>query len=116
MVKNGYTMPELIIVIVVVGIGYFLVANHLSYAFSVNYEDEMYAQTIEYIEKNAEIYAEANLDNFTEYMTVDDLVEKGILLNTDGKVLDPRDENKSLNDLRIKLTLKDNKVTAEVLN
>ena len=116
MVKNGYTMPELIIVIVVVGIGYFLVANHLSYAFSVNYEDEMYAQSIEYIEKNAEIYAEANLDNFTEYMTVDDLVEKGILLNTDGKVLDPRDENKSLNDLRIKLTLKDNKVTAEVLN
>ena len=116
MEKNGYTMPELIIVIVVIGIGYFILANHLSYAFSVDYEEAMYNQTISYIEKNAKIYAEANLDTFTEYMTVDELVEKGVLLNTDGKVVDPRDENKSLNDLRIKLTLKNNKVTAEVLN
>lgn len=116
MEKNGYTMPEMIILLVVVGIGYFVLANHLSYAFSVNYEDEMYAQTISYLEENAVIYAEANPDNFEEYMTVDELVEKNMVLNEDGKVLDPRDENKSLNDLRIKLTKKDDKITAEVLD
>lgn len=114
--NKGYTIPELVVVIVVIGVGYFLVANHLSYAFDVNYEDEMYAQTIKYIEENAQIYAEANLDTFSEYMSVDELVEKGFLLNTDGKVIDPRDQNKSLNDLRIKLTRKGDKVTAEVLN
>ena len=120
MKKNGYTVVELLVVIAVFGIGYFIIANNISYAFSVDYEKELYNQTLTAIETNATIYAENNLKLFESekdvYLTVGELAEKGLVLNnSEGKVSDPRDDSKTLNDLKVKLTYEDNKVTAKVL-
>ena len=48
-------------------------------------------------------------------ITVDDLARQGYVINNEGVVEDPRDEEKNLNDLKIKLTKKDEEVTVKVL-
>lgn len=120
MKKNGYTIPELVIVIVIFGVIYFLIANNISYAFSLNVEEELYNLTIDNIEKTAKIYGENNLELFKEdkdiYLTVSELIENNILTAEEGKLTDPRNSSKDLNNLKVKLTLEDeNKVTAKVL-
>lgn len=120
MKKNGYTAVELIVVIAVFGIFYFIAANKVSYAFNVDYEQALYDQTLSSIEDNATIYAENNLKIFDKekdvYLTVGDLAEKGFALcSSEGVVSDPRDDDKSLNDLKVKITYEDEKVTAKVL-
>lgn len=120
MKKNGYTLPEIIIVITVFGVIYFLAANNLSYAFTVDYESDLYKQTLESIEKNAIIYGENNLDLFAVgkeiYVTVDELAQKGLAItSSDGKVIDPRDNTKNLNDLKVKITYENNQVTAKIV-
>jgi len=121
MKKNGYTVPELVIVIIIFGVVYFLVANNISYAFTLDVDQELYNLTIESIEKKAQIYGEANLDLFDEdkdiYLTVNDLIERRIIFpDKDGKIVDPRNENKELNNLKVKITLEeDNKVSTKVL-
>lgn len=118
--KKGFTTIELLVVIAVFGIVYFVAANKISYAFSTDYDTELYNQTLNYIETSAKIYGEYNLALFEEekevYVTVGELAEKNIVLaNTEGTVNDPRDENKNLNNMKIKLTYKNDKVTAKVL-
>lgn len=120
MKKNGYTVPELIVVVAIFGIIYFIAANKVSYAFNIDYDQKLYDQTLASIENNATVYGENNLKLFDEekdvYMTVGDLAEKGLVLcRTEGVVSDPRDEEKTLNDLKIKLTYENEKVTAKVL-
>lgn len=118
--KNGYTGVEILIVILVVGVIYFITANNISYAFEVNYEEDLFNQTVESIEKNATIYGKQNLDLFKEekdyYITVGELAELGLIF-TDGKgtVIDPRNEEKTLNDLKVKLTCENEEVTAKLL-
>lgn len=120
MKKNGYTTVELIIVFAIFGIFYFVAANKVSYAFSVDYQSEMYNQTISSIENSAVIYGENNLELFDEektiYLTIGELAEKNaIFVNKEGVVYDPRNEDKKLNDVKVKLTYKNNKVSAKVL-
>lgn len=120
MKKNGYTLPEIIIVITIFGVIYFLAANNLSYAFNVDYESDLYKQTIESIEKNAVIYGENNLDLFVAgneiYITVDELAQKGLAItSSDGKVVDPRDKSKNLNDVKVKITYENNQVIAKIV-
>lgn len=121
MKKNGYTIVELLIVLAVFGLAYFMIANKVSYAFKVDYNSEIYNQTITSIEKNAKIYAENNLDLFKEgkdvYLTVADLAQKNLVFHdNNGVVSDPRENGKTLNDLKVKLTLEsDNSVTVKVL-
>ncbi len=122
MKKSGYTIPELVVLMVIVGVVYFAVANKASYAFSVNYEDDLYNQTIASIEESAKIYGENNPSIFdgvegnSVYMTVDDLAVLNVIFtNSEGVVVDPRHEDKTLNALNVKITKQDDKVTAEVL-
>ena len=51
--KKGYTGVELVIVIAVFTVGYFLVANTLSYNFDVDYEEDLYNLKIASIEEQA---------------------------------------------------------------
>lgn len=120
MKKNGYTMVELLVVIAVFGIFFFLAANKVSYAFDYDYEKELYNQTISSIEKCAKIYAENNLKLFEStkdiYITVGELAEEGFVIS--GKeyiVTDPRDTSKNLNEIKVKLTYEDEVVTAKAL-
>ncbi|MDE6284379.1 MAG: type II secretion system GspH family protein [Bacilli bacterium] len=120
MKKNGYTVAELLVVIAIFGVVYFIAANKVSYAFDTNYDVELYNQTITSIEECAIIYGENNLNLFTDtkdyYITIGDLAREGIILNNgQGSVTDPRDTNKTLNDLKVKITYENNKVTAKVL-
>lgn len=100
---------------------YFITINKISYAFSdssVNF----YEEKIKSIANLAKTYAEYNPDIFGEedyvYFTVSELVEKGVLVadTSNGDVLDPADESKTLNDLKVKITSKDGKIEAKVLN
>ena len=50
-------------------------------------------------------------------ITLDDVIEAGYFVaDKDGNVVDPRNSKVTLNGVKIKLTYKDDKVTAEVIN
>ena len=118
--KKGYSAVELIVVIAVFTVGYFVVANMLSYNFDVNYEEDLYDLTISSIEKQAALYGENNTEIFAEsndvYMTIEQLAAANAIISTsEGVVADPRDDSKTLNDIRVKITNDDDEITAEVL-
>ena len=49
-------------------------------------------------------------------MTVEELALANVIIsNSEGVVEDPRNSEDTLNDLRVKITNKDNEITAEVL-
>lgn len=107
------------VVIAIFTIGFFIFANKASYVFANNYEKDIFDSRISSIEKVAEIYAEKQKDLFAEddttYIKVDDLAKIGYVISSDGVVIDPRDEAKSLNDCKIKLTKTKTNITAKVL-
>lgn len=118
--KKGYTSIELLIVLAIFTVGYFVTANIISYNFDVDYEQDLYDLKIASIEQNAAIYAEAHTELFAEsndiYMTVEELALNNAVISTrEGVVADPRNSEDSLNDLRVKITNSDEKITAEVL-
>ena len=118
--NRGAVSVSLIILLAVFTVGYFMLANRFSYDFDVNYEDDLYDLKIAFIEKNAAIYAEEHEELFAEssdvYMTVEELALANVIIsNTEGVVDDPRNNEDNLNDLRVKITNKDDVITAEVL-
>lgn len=118
--KKGYTAVELIVVIAVFTVGYFVTANILSKSFDVNYEQDLYDLKIASIEQQAAIYGENHTELFAEssdiYMTVEELALANVIISTkEGVVADPRNNEDTLNDLRVKITNNDENVTAEVL-
>ena len=120
MKKNGYTVIELVVVLAVFSIGYFAATWIVSKDFGFNYEEEMYKQKIDTIENNAVLYAKLNENLFekdkTIYLTVDDLAKANAIVSGDQNVVkDPRNEDKNLNDVKVKVTNEDNKITAKVL-
>lgn len=108
--NNGYTIAELMIVIVVVGVLAFVGINSASYAFSDREaaKAELKNSRIELIEKQAVLYGEANKslfkENDTTYIRVIDLVNNNFLVSNDESVVG--------NNQKIKLVLKDDKVEA----
>ena len=118
--KKGYAGIEMIIVLALFTVGYFVVANIISYNFDVNYEEDLYDLTISSIEKQAALYGENNTEIFAEsndvYMTIEQLAAANAIISTsEGVVADPRDDSKTLNDIRVKITNNDDEITAEVL-
>lgn len=110
----------LIVILVIFSIIYFVVANKISYDLGVNFEDDLYQMKIAAIEKQAAAYAENKKDMFAEgnsiYMTVEELSLANVIVsNSEGIVNDPRDNSKTLNDLKVKITNEDDKITAKVL-
>ena len=76
---------------------------------------------INLIKSMSDIYAKKNMELFDEksviYITVQDLVDNDLIDadNTNGDVKDPTSEVKTLNDLKIRLTNKDGKISSKVL-
>src|SRR5574344_3032614 len=107
--KKGYTVVELLIVIAVFTIIYFVGVANVSYAFSDNVKIN-YENRLNLIKKQAEVYAKdksqelfKDNDNITIYAK--DLVKNGYFAgNANGDIEDPRDEAKTLNDLKIEIT------------
>ena len=87
MQNRGYTIPELIIVIVVIGIFSFLLINKTSYAFAST--DEVAKETEKMILiKTSTAYGNSILEQVKEeeqYITGKDLVDAGFLVDEDNK-------------------------------
>ena len=102
-------------------LAYFIVANNISHAFAYDASEIKYANEIAYLEASAKLYAKQKPDIFKEketvYIKVSDLVESGVINADDdnGNVKDPSSDVKLLNDLKIRLTNKNGKITAKVL-
>lgn len=111
MKKNGYTMIELLVVIVVLGVITAITLSTTSYAFK-DHSEEYYEQKTNGILRQAESYGKT-LDELKEdgylVITLNDLIDAGYYTADDGKgnVVDPRNSKASLNGLKIKLIYKD---------
>ena len=108
--KKGYTTIELLIVIGLFSIAYLVGTINVSHAFSYDENNTAYEAKINLIEHQAKEYAKANSETlFKDANTINiyanDLVKNNYFAgNGNGSILDPRDENKTLNDLKIEIT------------
>ncbi len=108
MKKNGFSTIEILVVVVVFTIVYFVGVTSVSYAFNTDENKEKYDDIINIIELQAKSYAENTPDLFTEedtiYVYVKDLIEANYLVaDENGKIINPETPNKDLNDLKIKI-------------
>ena len=121
MKKNIY-LYAFIGVMAVFTIAFFTAAIKSSYAFPTGKENTKYEEKLNIIKKCAQTYGEQNPDLFKEeeniYITVDELVKMNYLIadNEDGEVKDPSSEVKTLNDIKIRITNKDGKITTKIID
>ena len=118
--KKNIILYIIIAILSIYTIGYFIIVNKISYAFTFNETEELYNSETTLILNSAKLYGSNNLDLFkkqnTIYITVNDLVKSGFLYaSDDGKFHDYVNEEKTLNDLKIKITYQDDKIDAKIL-
>ena len=104
---NGYSIKQMVIAIVIVGIFTFVIIGTTSNAFKDD-SQVYYEQVEKMIIHNAEIYGktlEALPTEGSMIITVDDLVKAGYYgdVDKDGNVKNPLNSNGTLNSLKIKL-------------
>ena len=110
----------LIAILLVFTISYFVIVNHLSYAFTNKADaNESYNALINIIKKSAKVYAEQNSDIFKNekisYIKVQDLIDSNLLAtNSEGNVVNPLDQSQVLNSNIIKLKLEDEEIIVSV--
>ena len=117
MKNKGYTIPELLVVIAVLGIVSMVTIIKTSYAFSNVSEKDLQENNYFLIEKQAEVYGELNKDKFKEkkeiYIIAQDLVDAKLLpVDDNNKILS---SEKDLSKTKIKISLKDDKISAEII-
>ena len=111
--RKGYTVIELIIVMILFGVVTAITISATSYAFKDNSE-EFYRARVKNIESNAKRYG-MTLDEVktegSKIIIVNDLVESGYLSadNEKGDIIDPRNSKATLNNVKIKITYSDKK-------
>ena len=120
MKKNGYTGIEILIVIIVLGVATLAVLTTTSNAFKDNSE-ELYSETKHLIEHQASLYGKSlsNLkDEGNVVITLDDMINAGYYVaDSNGNVVDPRNSNATLNNLKIKLIYnEDETILAKVID
>ena len=106
--KKNLVLYEIIGVLAIFTVVYFVSINKISYAFSYNKTDALYDMKMTVISKSAEVYATNDKDLFKEkdtiYVTVGELIEKGYLVaDKEEKLMNPKSEVKDLNDLKIRI-------------
>lgn len=118
--KNGYTAIDLIIVIVVLGVITLFVIGKNSYAFE-DHTEEFYQNKLDLILQRAEKYGETIKDQIEKdgevIVSVNELVVKKYMgANEEGKVEDPRDTKKDLNDRQVILKIENDQVKGSFVN
>lgn len=114
----------LAVILAVFTVGYFIIANKISYAFVADYDaKELYNSTLEAIKQSAIAYGKANLDQIqkseshTIYPKVQDLVDSGLLVpNENGLIVNPLKTNESLNNNMIKIKYEKEEFFVEIDN
>lgn len=110
----------LILILAVFTIGYFIIANKVSYAFEVNYDlKDIEDNKISVIKKCAETYGRDHKEDFNDegliYITVQNLIDEGYLAsNSDGKIISLNDTSMEFNDKKIRIKLDNDKILAEI--
>ena len=116
--KKGFSAPEIIILIVAIGAVFIGATIKFSFAFTDN-ADEVYEMEVAAILERAESYGEKNLELFAETdrypVSVKELIREGYLLaDPEADYKDPRNDNKTLNDLKIILEHNNGEVSASL--
>lgn len=111
--NKGYTVIELIIVMIVFGIITAITIGATSSSFKEDTE-EYYNVKVNNIESNAKRYGMTIEEVKTEgskIITVKDLVDAGFLSpdNEKGDILDPRNTKTTMNNTKVKITYSDEK-------
>lgn len=120
MKKNGYTMIELLVVILVLGLITVITLSTTSYAFKDN-SNELYEQKVYTILHQAKVYG-GTLEKLKEeenlMITLNDLVKEGYYIadGEDGNVIDPRNSKAKLNGLKIKISYNGGDIEASVVD
>ena len=80
----------------------------------------LYKERIASIELGAFYYAKSSENLFKEentvYVTVEDLAKNNVVRSNNGTVIDPRDEESSMNNIKVKITNENDEITAKVLS
>ena len=119
---NDKKIIALGILICVFTIGYFIVMFKYSYAFSPNNNsEELYAITIDNIQKASEAYSEKNKTEFTKengntiVIKVQDLIDARLLVtDEDGNIINPLNSKEILNSKIVTIKLVDDKYEVKV--
>lgn len=107
-------------ILLIFTIGYFIIINHISYAFSNNYSvDESYKILINTIKECSIAYAKQNTDLFKNdkiaYIKVQDLIDKNLLMtNSEGNIVNPLNQNETLNSNIIKIKKENEEIVVTV--
>ena len=121
MKKNGFTMLDIVIIIVILGASALIVLPSISNALnSYDNKDEVYNEILASYLRTAEIYGEAKKEDVKNgnktIITIDDLVNEGYIHNYQTDIIDIRDNITKMNNIKIKLNYdeQNDKVYAEV--
>lgn len=109
MKSNGYTIPELLVVIIIMGILATIVINKASYAFTDPNEESKKTEEMILI-KSATAYGKSILESLKiedKYISGRDLIDSEYLIDTDNQY----------NDVKIKLSynVEEDNVSVEIL-
>ena len=121
MKKNGYTLVELLVLVVAMGVAAFFTIRNVSYAL-VDNTNELYNESIYSILEAAKTYGNDNLEALKEssmVITVQDLIDKSYLgSDENGNFKDIRTEGATLNDLKIAISYdeENNSIKAKLAN
>ena len=120
--SKNIILYEIIGLLLLFTIVYFVVVTKVSYAFTYDASEQSYNQKIFLIEKAGKIYGESHLELFekndTAYVNVSELVEMGYFTADDeiGNVKNPLSDVKTLNSVKVRLSYQDGKVNTKVLS
>ena len=118
--EKGYSIPEMLIVIGILGVFTIVVLVSTSNSFKDN-SSSLYEEKTTLIAHQAEVYG-TTLNNLaqegTMIITVSDIVKAGYYVadDSEGNVIDPRNSKANLNGLKVKLTYNDGDIKASVID
>lgn len=117
MKSKGYTVVDILVIIVVLGALALLTLPNMSLAFKDN-KEELYQNQIRLYLEQAKLYGENNKDKFdddnTMVVTIDELIEEGYIgAYVSDKIYDVRDNVTELNKMKIRITYNEDDDTVD---
>ena len=108
MKSKGYTIVDILIVVVVLGVAALITLPNMSLAFKDN-KEELYQNQIRLYLEQAKKYGEDHKEDFDDdnqiIVTIDDLIEDGYIgAYVSDKIYDVRDDTTELNKVKIRIT------------
>ena len=122
MFKKNIHLYLVILILILFTFFYFNFANKISYAFDYDTAEVLYENKMNLINIASQNYYKINPELFAEknviYITVKDLINAKLIEADDehGNLKDPRSDVKNLNNLKIRLSIIDDKLQVKLLD